>query len=159
MPDDTELTLASDREIVTTRTFAAPPDRVFDAFVNPDVVPLWWGTGETVTEVDVVDLQPGGTWRFIECRPDGTRTAVGGRYREVDRSRRLVFTFEREAMPQNTVVNTIEFVPVDRDASRVTITSRFASTAKRDEMFEQMQLGFHEEYRALDRVLAERAAS
>ena len=32
-----------DREIVTERVFDAPRERVFQAFVDPELIPQWWG--------------------------------------------------------------------------------------------------------------------
>ena len=38
----TTMERTSDREIVISRTFNAPPRIVFDAFTAPDLVRRWW---------------------------------------------------------------------------------------------------------------------
>jgi uncharacterized protein YndB with AHSA1/START domain len=34
---------SSSFEVVSTRVFDAPRERVFEAFVNPEHLPYWWG--------------------------------------------------------------------------------------------------------------------
>jgi uncharacterized protein YndB with AHSA1/START domain len=38
-----KVTLPSDKEIVLTREFNAPRSLVFEAFVKPEHLRLWWG--------------------------------------------------------------------------------------------------------------------
>jgi uncharacterized protein YndB with AHSA1/START domain len=165
MPDDaillsdgTSMTLPSALEICTTRRFEASRERVFEAFFGAEMIPRWWGIGDTATIVEAIDLRPGGVWRYIEWPKGGAPTAVGGVYHEVEIPKRVVFTFAREAVPDNEVVNTVVFDEQPDGDTSVTITSRFATSVKRDAMRALMQQGFNEEYRALDRVLAQDAA-
>jgi uncharacterized protein YndB with AHSA1/START domain len=43
----THVATEGDREIVTERVFEAPRERVFEAFVDPELIPQWWGDGWT----------------------------------------------------------------------------------------------------------------
>lgn len=43
-PGSATVTTPSDREILITRTFDAPAERVFDAWTTPEHVRNWWGS-------------------------------------------------------------------------------------------------------------------
>lgn len=85
------------RNLTITRTFDAAPERVFDAWLDPQMARLWLFTvpgGKIV----VAENEPrvGGAFAFVDRRTDGDIRHVG-EYLEIDRPRRLVFTF---AVPQ-----------------------------------------------------------
>jgi uncharacterized protein YndB with AHSA1/START domain len=61
----------SDREIVSARIFAAPRERVFDAFSDPSRLARWWGPKGFTNTFHGFDLRPGGKWRFLMHGPDG----------------------------------------------------------------------------------------
>ena len=46
------VTTPTDREIHIVREFAAPRDRVFAVFTDPELIPEWWGPRGTTTTVD-----------------------------------------------------------------------------------------------------------
>lgn len=58
-------------EIVTTRIFAAPRERVYHAFANPVHLAQWWGPNGFTNTVEEFDLGPGGAWRITMHGPDG----------------------------------------------------------------------------------------
>jgi len=61
--------VAADPEIVVTRTFDAPPEKIFELFTDPKHLIHWWGGTGTAT-VSELDLRVGGTWRIQgDCGP------------------------------------------------------------------------------------------
>lgn len=48
-----------------TRTFAAPPEAVFDAWVTPASFAAWWGGSEVEVPLASLslDARPGGAWK------------------------------------------------------------------------------------------------
>jgi uncharacterized protein YndB with AHSA1/START domain len=54
------------------RTFAAPRQRVFQAWTTPQEMKRWTGPGEYTTPLAEVDLRPGGRYRIHMRTPDGT---------------------------------------------------------------------------------------
>lgn len=105
MPDDPDhvakidARIAEDpaRKLVMTRRFNAPPERVFDAWTRPELVAKWLFTGPTSDKHEIdfpakVDMK----WTIMDRRGGVDYTAIGW-FLEVDRPRRLVFTF---GMPQ-----------------------------------------------------------
>jgi uncharacterized protein YndB with AHSA1/START domain len=107
----------SSRELAAVRlerTFAATPEEVFDAWTSPEVLTRWWAAQPTWTSPGCeVDLRVGGRYVLRMRSDDGRIYAVGGEYREVDRPRRLVYTWCWEGTdgPDPGVVSlvTVEF--------------------------------------------------
>lgn len=89
----TAFTTPSDREIVMTRTVDAPRRLVFEAWISPEHLPHWMvGPSGWSMPVCEVDLRPGGAWRFVWRRSDGSELRMHGVYREIAPPGRLVHT-------------------------------------------------------------------
>ena len=143
-----------DREIVTERVFDAPRERVFQAFVDPELIPLWWGRRQDTTTIDKLDVREGGEWRFVTDGPDGS-TAFRGTYRAIDRPARLEQTFEWEGMPGHIVVETATFEDLGDGRTKVVSVSLFFTPEERDGMLNSgMAEGMAQSYAALERLLA-----
>lgn len=85
-----ELTSNAD-EIVNEIQIAAPPERVFQALVDPSQVPRWWGqTGIYRCTEFQSDLRPGGKWSSVGKDGEGRRFEITGEYLEIDPPRLLV---------------------------------------------------------------------
>ena len=148
------VTTPTDREIHIERVFEAPRDRVFAAYTDPQLIPEWWGPHGTTTIVDVMDVSPGGSWRFISQDCDGNETAFRGTYREVVAPERIVQTFEWEGMPGHISVETATFEDLG-DRTKVTTTALFHTTEERDGMLSSgMERGMNETFARLDALLA-----
>lgn len=98
--------LAND-ELLITRTFDAPVPLVFRIWESREHMIRWWGPeGFTCTSLDL-DFRPGGGWRAcIESQAYG-RTWMSGRFREIERDRRIVFTFVWEDGSEQPGVETL----------------------------------------------------
>lgn len=78
-----------------TRRINAAPERVFDAWLDPDLLGQWM-FGPNVREEEVLHLkvnpQVGGSFSFLVRRGDAEIEHIG-EYLEIDRPRWLVFTW------------------------------------------------------------------
>lgn len=143
-----------DREIVTERVFDAPRERVFQAYVDPELIPQWWGLRSDTTTVDKMDVRVGGDWRFLSDGPDGSH-AFRGTYREIDPPEKLEQTFEWEGLPGHVVVETTLFEDLGDGRTKVSTRSLFHTTEERDGMLASgMEIGLNESYERLDELLA-----
>jgi uncharacterized protein YndB with AHSA1/START domain len=152
--NETNVSTPADREIRTERVFDAPRDRVYAAFTDPELIPQWWGPRDMESKVDVMDVRPGGAWRFVHTMPDGSETGFRGTYREVEAPERLVQTFEWEGMPGHVAVETATFEDLG-ERTKVVTTTLFHTTEERDGMLSSgMEKGLTESHERLDEVLA-----
>lgn len=90
----TSLARTSDREIVITRVFNAPARIVFDAWTKPEHVRRWWAPdslGVRLVECDA-DVRPGGAYRYVLAPEGSDRFAFYGKYLEISRPTRIVYT-------------------------------------------------------------------
>jgi len=88
-------TITSDQDaIIAEVLIAAPPERVFQAIVDPRQMPLWWGQKDQyrITEWKN-DLRVGGRWSSVGTGADGKPFGVDGEYLEIDPPRLLVHTW------------------------------------------------------------------
>jgi uncharacterized protein YndB with AHSA1/START domain len=79
-------------DMVITRVFDAPVERVFAAWTDPAQFAQWFGPHGMKNTLCEFDLRVGGIWR-LQAEGLGTRRALSGRYLEIDPPRRLVFTW------------------------------------------------------------------
>jgi uncharacterized protein YndB with AHSA1/START domain len=93
------------------RRFAASPERVFDAWLDREKLGKWLFVTPTGRMVRVaVDPRVGGSFCIVDRR-DGEDVEHTGEYLDIDRPRRLVFTFAvMKFSPEGTRV-TVDIVP------------------------------------------------
>jgi len=80
-------------DLVFERTFDAPREQVWKAFMDPELIPRWWGPHGTTTVVAEMDVRPGGKWRYVSSAPDRDDVAFFGEYLEIDPPVRFRWTF------------------------------------------------------------------
>ncbi len=144
------------QEMVITREFDAPRELVFKAVTDPKLVPQWWGPRYLSTEVDKMDVRPGGQWRFINRDAEGNEYAFHGVYHEVLAPSRVIDTFEFEGLPEtgHVVLETIKFEDLPGGRTRLIAQSVFQSVADRDGALQSgMESGVNDTYDRLEELL------
>jgi uncharacterized protein YndB with AHSA1/START domain len=98
-----EVTAISEREMTATRVFDAPRELVWKAWTDPKHIGAWWGPDGFTTTTDVMDVKPGGVWRFVMHGPDGRDYKNKILYLEVVKPERLVYKHsgDEETEPVN----------------------------------------------------------
>lgn len=152
-----QLSTPSDREIVMSRVFNAPPALVYEAFTKPELLKRWLGVRNGwEMAVCEVDLKVGGAYRWVWRGPDGSEMGMGGVYREIVRPERLVATEKfDEAWYPGEAIDTITLVEEDGKTT-LTTTVLFESKEARDVALQSdMERGVAESYDVLDELLAD----
>src|SRR4051812_29239798 len=104
------------------RTFAAPPEAVFDAWITPASFAAWWGGNDVEVPLDSLsmDVRPGGSWSATMIlgadQPDLLARGefhMRGEYLEIDRPNRLVMTLTNEPTGNERELLTVILTAVD----------------------------------------------
>lgn len=107
------------------RRFDAAPERVFDAWLDPQIARRWIFSDQNGEIVSAnVDARVGGSFSFVRRDENGDLDHVG-EYLEIDRPRRLVFTFAVPAISPEHDRVTIEIVRLDKGCE-LTLTSEMS---------------------------------
>jgi uncharacterized protein YndB with AHSA1/START domain len=144
------------QEIVITREFDAPRELVFKAFTDPTLIPQWWGPRSLSTQVDTMDVRPGGQWRFLNRDAKGNEYAFHGVYHEVRAPERIIDTFEFEGLPEtgHVTLETMKLEALPGGRTKLIAQSVFQSVADRDGMLQSdMEEGVNETYDRLAELL------
>ena len=80
--------------IVAEIHIAAPPERVFQALVDPLQVLQWWGQQGIYRSTEFQsDLRRGGKWRTVGVNAEGRNFEASGEYLEIDPPHLLVYSW------------------------------------------------------------------
>ncbi len=146
-------------QIVTTRDFDAPPDLLYRAFTEPDLLIQWLGPRRYTMRIERFDLRDGGTWRYVHADNDGNAFGFHGVFHGDPSPNGIVQTFEFEGAPGNVQMDTVTF---EDHGGRTTVrtNSVFQSVEARDAMYESgMADGMNEGYERLEELLAKLIAN
>lgn len=85
-------TSIKEQELVISRIFNAPRERVWEAWSKPDIFKKWWGPKGFSCPVAKIDFRKGG--KYINCMksPDGQEFWSTGTYREIVEPEKIVAT-------------------------------------------------------------------
>jgi len=94
-----------------SRRFEAAPARVFDAWLDPQSAGKWlFATPEGQMVRVVIDARVGGAFAFTDRR-DGEDVEHIGEYLEIERPRRLVFSFRVPKFSNEATLIRIDIAP------------------------------------------------
>jgi len=152
---ETQIVAHTDVPAVTiTRDFDAPPEKVFRAHTDPELVVQWLGPRGLEMEIDRYDCRTGGCYRYRHLR-EGEEYAFHGSFHEVRPAELIVQTFTFEGMPDGVALERMRFEDTGVGGTRLTATSLVDSFADRDAMLSSgMDVGIREGYERLDELLA-----
>lgn len=101
------------KELVVKHIFNAPPELVFDAWLDANTVGRWlFATPDGKMDSVKIDARVGGEFEIIDKRGDELTRHVGT-YLDIDRPRQLVFTFAVPQYSAEFTKVTIDIVPLD----------------------------------------------
>jgi uncharacterized protein YndB with AHSA1/START domain len=101
--------------VVIRKAFAAPAERVFDAWLDPRLVAQWMFSPKLLQQKVVhiqLDPQVGGSFSFLVDR-GGQQIDHVGRYVEVERPTRLVFTWAVKGPAMDESQVTVDIAATD----------------------------------------------
>jgi uncharacterized protein YndB with AHSA1/START domain len=123
------------RTLRLERVIRAPVEKVFEAWIVPELLAAWWGPEYATIPDYTIDPRPGGKWRTVMQLPDGNRPEVSGVYRTIEKNKRLVFTWawkQEDGSRGHQTEVTVTFEPVSGGTKLVLVQAVFAEEVHRD---------------------------
>jgi uncharacterized protein YndB with AHSA1/START domain len=152
---ETEIILDPDVPLVRLiREFDAPPEKVFRAHTDPELVVQWLGPRDLEMTVDHFDARTGGSYRYLHKRGDDEYWFHGS-FHEVRPSEVIVQTFTFEGMPDSVSLEKLVLEDLGDGRTRLVATSLVDSFEARDAFVASgMEDGIKQGYERLDELLA-----
>ncbi len=136
------------------REFDAPPEKVFRAHTDPELVVQWQGPNGMEARIDHFDCRTGGSYRYVHTQ-DGQEYGFHGCFHEVRPNELIVQTFTFEGVPDGVALEKMVLEDLGNGRTRLTATSLVDSFADRDAFLASgMEVGVREGYERLDAILA-----
>ncbi len=150
------------KQLIIERTLAASPERVFDAFTDPNQLKQWWWPNGFGCPDAEVDLRVGGTYRLAMTWPDAIPAEnrfshyLGGEFYEIDRPHRLVMSGRAVNDEQGELFATLLDVTFEsRDAgTALTVRQSYFEPMPPAEAMAGAPQGWSEQLDKLERLLA-----
>lgn len=149
MKNLTTVEQRSEREVVVTRSFDAPPHLVFEAWSNPELFRQWWlpkSMGMTLESCEM-DVRTGGSYRL----GFGGGMAFFGRYLEVIPPSRIVWTNEEGSEEGSVTTVTL----TGTDGKTLLVVSELFASKEALEAEGGAADAMHETFAQLDELLVE----
>ena len=136
------------------REFDAPPEQVFRAHIDPDLVARWMGPHDLTNEIDHWDARDGGSWRYVARRGD-EEYWFRGCFHQIVPGERIVQTFTYEGFPEGVSLEILELEALGGGRCRLRARSVTNSVEGRDAFVASgMESGVAAGYEKLDDLLA-----
>ncbi len=152
------------KQLVIERALKASPERVFDAFTDPDQLEKWWWPNGFTCPAAEVDLRLGGTYRLAMEWPSAIPAAqqfshhMGGEYYAIERPHRLVMSGRAVNDEQGELFATLIEVTIEaRDGgTALTIRQSYFEPMPPAEAMGGAEQGWSEQLGKLERLLGDR---
>jgi uncharacterized protein YndB with AHSA1/START domain len=137
------------------REFDAPPEKVFRAHIEPELVARWLGPRAYQMTVDRWDCRIGGSYRYV-LGSNSNDFGFYGSFHELRPGELIVQTFTYEGVPDGVALERLVFTDLGDGRTRLTSTSLVDSFEDRDAFVASgMETGIVEGYERLDELLAD----
>lgn len=153
---ETEIVVDPDVPLVRiTREFDAPPDKVFRAHTEPELIKQWLGPRDLEMVIDHYDCRTGGSYRWEHRRGD-ERYGFYGSFHSVTPATEIVQTFTFDGADDQVALERLTFEHLGDGRTRLVSTSLVDSFEARDAFVASgMETGVVEGYEQLDELLAQ----
>ncbi|TAL69873.1 MAG: ATPase [Bacteroidetes bacterium] len=93
------IEIINEKEFFATRILNAPREIVWKVWTEPEHIAKWWGPSGFTNTVEIMDVKPGGKWKFNMHGPDGVDYPNIINYIEVKKPELLVYNHGDEENP------------------------------------------------------------
>lgn len=137
------------------REFDAPPELVYRAHTDPELVAQWLGPASLECRIDRWDMRTGGEYRYTAVRNGEEIAHFYGSVHRVWEGRKIIQTFGFDEMPEAVSLDILELHDLGDGRTRMEVLSVVDSMAAQAGMMASgMEVGVNEGYAKLDTLLA-----
>jgi uncharacterized protein YndB with AHSA1/START domain len=131
----------ADTTIEITRVYNASPQRLWDAWTQPDQLAKWWGKRgwNAIPDSIVLDVRPGGTFRVTTEHESGERMTNEATYDVVEAPHRIGFGG-----------STVTFTDLGDGRTEMQLTTTTEATG---ELLRRMRAGMESAFGRLEEVV------
>lgn len=150
-----KLKTEGDTQVVVTRHFAAPPEAVYRAHTDPNLIQKWLlGPEGWTMPVCVSEAKPGGKIRYEWTNGKGQGFYLTGEYLELEPNSRIVHV-ERMHLPDPTPDNHVETrFDAEGDGTLMTLRMTLPDSETRAAMLATgMERGMEASYQRLEGMI------
>ncbi len=126
------IVATEDATLTITRLFKAPPERVFNAWLQREEWQAWIGPEGVDCEVPLLEPHVGGKYRLNMHLSDGGLIQVTGIFQTIDPPNKLVFTWGRYGDASNSSVVTLIFKAKGEMTELTLVHEGLGTVANRD---------------------------
>jgi len=129
----TDQTKQEKLSILMSRQYDSPPEKVFQAWTDPEIVRKWWGNEEYRVTMIEIDLRVGGRYRWgLYHLPTQKDHIVSGEYLEIIPNSKVVCTWQWESMDYANELM-LDFKPNENGTELTLNHIKFVDKALRDD--------------------------
>jgi uncharacterized protein YndB with AHSA1/START domain len=145
-----------DREVRISHVFDASREAVFEAWIDPDQVALWWAPAELriPRESIVVEPRVGGRFHLVMVESSGTEWPMRAEILQISPPELIVM--RSEPIPEAGIAETVTRVVLELEGSRTRMT--ITQGPYSDEVHENASAGWQSVLVKLAALLKERSA-
>ncbi len=127
------MTAATDLKLEVSRTLPHPIEKVFNAWLDPEMLAKFMTPGPNMTVPEVTnDPVEGGRFKVVMRAPEAGDLPHEGTYKTINRFDQIVFTWESPFSQLEDSTVTLDFKP-DGDGTHLTLTHiRFETEESRN---------------------------
>jgi uncharacterized protein YndB with AHSA1/START domain len=120
-----------DRQIVLSRLIAAPPEKLWQCWTDPEILPRWFGPEGYHCVTKSIDLRQGGAWHFDMIGPDGKVWVNRHRYTLWVVNQRLGFLMD-DGDDADEPMQVVVVLAPEAGGTRITQTMTFPNVEMRN---------------------------
>jgi uncharacterized protein YndB with AHSA1/START domain len=120
-----------DRQIVLSRLIAAPPEKLWQCWTDPEILPRWFGPEGYHCVTKSIDLRQGGAWHFDMIGPDGKVWVNRHRYTLWVVNQRLEFLMD-DGDDADEPMQVVVVLAPEAGGTRITQTMTFPNVEMRN---------------------------
>ncbi|MEJ0084284.1 MAG: SRPBCC domain-containing protein [Pseudomonadota bacterium] len=115
--------------VVVRRTISASAEDLFDAWLDPEALATWMRPGAIRSTVAKVEPRVGGSYEITMQGQSGP-IVHRGVYQQIDRPKRLVFTWASPGTELRDTLVTVDFVPAGKRTEIIVTHEQLPESAR-----------------------------